>query len=126
MAERNSSSASGVFGHPPGFPAGEHVTVPVRTRVAVGVTRVTRPEFEALLREHETGRKENAWLIAQLAARYQLGEDPREILALEESFRSITPEAVREAARAYLDTDDYVRVTLYPENPADTVRKTGT
>ena len=77
---------------------------------------------EALRREHETGRKENAWLIAQLAGRYQLGEDPREILTLEESFRSITPAAVREAARAYLDTDDYVRVTLYPESPAAATR----
>jgi zinc protease len=71
---------------------------------------------EALLREHETGRKENGWLIAQLASRYQLGEDPGEILNLEESFRALSPEIVRQAARAYLDPENYVRVTLYPES----------
>jgi predicted Zn-dependent peptidase len=30
----------------------------------------------------------------------------------------ITPETVRDAARQYIDTERYVRVTLLPETPA--------
>jgi len=70
---------------------------------------------EALFREYETGMKQNNWLITQIAAKYQHQEDPREVLALEKSFQRLSPRVIQEAARAYLNTNNYVRVTLYPE-----------
>jgi predicted Zn-dependent peptidase len=36
-------------------------------------------------------------------------------LALEPQLARLTPDVVREAARRYLDTKRYVRVTLLPE-----------
>jgi zinc protease len=70
---------------------------------------------EALFREYETGMKQNNWLIIQLYYRYQLQEDPRGLLALTDSLKPLSPEVIREAARTYLNTNNYVRVTLYPE-----------
>ena len=70
---------------------------------------------EGLFREYETGRKQNSWLLTQIAAKYQLQEDPRHLLALEKSFQALSPQLIQEAARAHLNTDNYVRVTLYPE-----------
>ena len=70
---------------------------------------------EALFREYERGMKENGWLLTQIAAKYQLQEDPREILAIEKSFQTLSPQVIQEAARTYLNTNNYVRVTLYPE-----------
>jgi zinc protease len=70
---------------------------------------------EALSREYETGMKQNGWLITQLAAKYQLEDDPREILELEKSIQALSRQVIQEAARAYLNTKRYVRVSLYPE-----------
>ncbi|MGB7296436.1 MAG: insulinase family protein [Candidatus Aminicenantales bacterium] len=70
---------------------------------------------EGLFREYETGRKQNNWLLNQIAAKYQLQEDPRHLLALEKSFQALSSQMIQEAARTYLNTDNYVRVTLYPE-----------
>jgi zinc protease len=70
---------------------------------------------EALAREYETGMKQNGWLITQLAAKYQLEDDPREILELEKSFQALSPQVIKEAALSYLNTKHYVRVSLYPE-----------
>jgi zinc protease len=70
---------------------------------------------EALFREYETGMKQNNWLLTQIAAKYQLREDPREVLAIEKSFQTLSPQVIQEAARTYLNTNNYVRVTLYPE-----------
>ena len=70
---------------------------------------------EALFREYETGMKQNNWLLTQIAAKYQNQEDPKDVLALEKSFQQLSPQAIQEAARTYLNTNNYVRVTLFPE-----------
>ena len=70
---------------------------------------------EALFREYETGMKQNGWLLTQIYLRYQLREDPRDLLAFEKSLPPLSPQVIQEAARAYLNTNNYVRVTLYPE-----------
>jgi zinc protease len=70
---------------------------------------------EALFREYETGMKENAWLLSQIANKYELREDPRELLAFEKSLQPLSPQMIQDAARTYLDMSHYVRVTLYPE-----------
>lgn len=70
---------------------------------------------EALFREYETGMKQNGWLLIQLYYKYQLAEDPRDLLAFGQSLKSLTPEVIQEAARTYLNANNYVKVTLYPE-----------
>jgi zinc protease len=70
---------------------------------------------EALFREYERGMKENGWLLTQIYYKYQLQEDPRELLAFEKSLPPLSPQVIQEAARAYLNTNNYVKVMLYPE-----------
>jgi predicted Zn-dependent peptidase len=43
--------------------------------------------------------------------------DPRGILAYEELIDTLTSDDIREAARRYIRLDNYVRVTLMPEQP---------
>ncbi len=74
-----------------------------------------RDAREALFREYETGMKDNRWLLTQIYSKYQLQEDPRELLAFEKSLQPLSPEIIREAAQTYLNTKNYIRVTLYPE-----------
>jgi len=70
---------------------------------------------QALFREFETGLKQNNWLLTQLYRKYQLGEDPKSLFDFEEALKIITPAFIHEAARTYLNTDNYVRVSLFPE-----------
>ena len=65
-------------------------------------------------RTKETNLQENAWWAAQLRFAYQQGSDPR--LLLDSSFlEGVTPETVRRDANLWLNLENYVRVTLYPE-----------
>jgi zinc protease len=70
---------------------------------------------QALFRESETGLKQNNWLLTQLYYKYQLGEDPKGLFDYEETLKSVNPGFIQEAARTYLNTDNYVRVSLFPE-----------
>ncbi len=70
---------------------------------------------EALLRQWETDSQENGYLLGKVADSLQFGEDPAAYLQAPVLFRSLTPEKVTDAARRYLDTSRYVRVTLFPE-----------
>ncbi|HUL75536.1 MAG TPA: insulinase family protein [Vicinamibacterales bacterium] len=69
----------------------------------------------ALQREFETNSKQNGYWLNQIALRYEYGEDPGTILLLPSFYIGLTPQAIQEAARAYLNTNDYVQVTLFPE-----------
>jgi len=76
------------------------------------VARIT----ETRLREREVARRENGFWLALLEAAAREGEDPAAALAEQERLiRALTPEVVRDAARRYLDTRRYVRVTLHPD-----------
>jgi zinc protease len=70
---------------------------------------------EALMREFETSSKQNNYLLGQLASKYQFGEDPAEIWTAPELFKKIDAAMIQQAARTYLNMDNYVRVTLLPE-----------
>ena len=70
---------------------------------------------QALFREFETGLKQNNWLLTQLYRKYQLGEDPKSLFDFEEALKLINPAFIHEAARTYLNTDNYVQVSLFPE-----------
>jgi len=70
---------------------------------------------EAQIRSRQTSLKQNGYWLSQLAAYDQNGEDPAGILTYESLVAKLTPAAVRDAARKYLNEENYVRVTLYPE-----------
>jgi zinc protease len=69
----------------------------------------------ALGRDLETNSRDNAYLLNQLTYKYQHGEDPGEVFALNRFYDQITPAAIRDAAQMYLDPSRYVKVTLLPE-----------
>jgi zinc protease len=72
-------------------------------------------EREALLREFETNSQQNNYLLSQIAGKYQLGEDPAELWRVPDYYRKIDAAMIQQAARTYLDTTRYVKVTLVPE-----------
>jgi zinc protease len=70
---------------------------------------------QALLRQWETNRQENLFLLDEVADSLEFGDDVRGIEDVPRLYRDLTAEVVRDAARQYLDTNNYVRVTLLPE-----------
>jgi zinc protease len=70
---------------------------------------------EALFREYETGMKQNNWLLTQVYYRYQLGEDLKELFSLGDFLKTLSAASIQEAARTYLNTNNYVQVSLFPE-----------
>jgi zinc protease len=70
---------------------------------------------EALQREFETSSKQNNYLVAQLSSRYQFGEDPAGLWSVPEIYKTIDADMIQQAAKTYLDTNNFVRVTLLPE-----------
>jgi zinc protease len=70
---------------------------------------------EALMREYETDSKENRYLVEEISRRYQDGEDVRGILQTPALHKRVSPSTIQDAARTYLDTRNYIRVTLVPE-----------
>lgn len=72
-------------------------------------------EKEKLLREYETSSKQNGYLLNQIALRFYHGEDPAGIWLLPEFYKKVDAAAVKEAAKTYLNTAAYVRVSLFPE-----------
>ncbi len=53
----------------------------------------------------------------------QLGEDLDDFFGLPGAYNQLTAAAVQDAARRWLDTGNYVRVTLLPEKAAETAPK---
>jgi len=74
-----------------------------------------KDEKEALLRDFETNSKQNGYLLAQLMARYQSGEDPAALWGVPEFYKKIDAAMIKDAARTYLNANNYVKVTLFPE-----------
>jgi zinc protease len=70
---------------------------------------------EALLREHESDLAQNDHLASEISARSERSEDIAEFFYLPVEYRKLTAAAIQDAARRYLDTGNYVQVTLYPE-----------
>jgi zinc protease len=70
---------------------------------------------EALGREFETDSHENRWAVARITEAYENGDDVRDALKEPSINRALTAAMIQQAARTYLDTRNYVRVTLIPE-----------
>jgi Predicted Zn-dependent peptidases len=73
---------------------------------------------ETFLRDQETNMKQNGYLLAQLAARYQYSEDVTSLFNMADYYNKIDVATVRDAARLYLKPDNVVKVTLFPEKAA--------
>ncbi len=69
---------------------------------------------EAMLREFETNVKQNGYLLGQIAGKYEYGEDPETLLLVPEFYKKLTVAGIQAAAKTYLDTNNYVQVTLFP------------
>jgi zinc protease len=74
---------------------------------------------EAQRRQRETDLRENSYWLSQLVAADLYDADPRNILVYEELIEALDIEMIREAAKRYLRTDNYVQVSLYPEKEAE-------
>ena len=69
---------------------------------------------EAMLRDFETNIKRNGYWLNQIVGKYENGEEPESLLLVPEFYKKLTPAAIQTAARTYLDTKNYVQVTLFP------------
>ena len=81
----------------------------------------TTPEYlqkvkEAALRARETALKQNGYWLAQISTFDQSGWPLAEIPNGEKLISALTVDDLQKAAAKYLRTDNYVRVSLYPEN----------
>jgi zinc protease len=72
-------------------------------------------EREAMLREFETSSKQNNFLLGQIASKYQVGEDVAGIWEAPELYKKLEAAPVQQAAKTYLNINNFVRVTLVPE-----------
>ncbi|HEY6045045.1 MAG TPA: insulinase family protein [Pyrinomonadaceae bacterium] len=70
---------------------------------------------ETLLREFERNSKLNSYLVGQIAARYENGDDPATLWLIPDLYRKIDKAMIQEAAKTYLNTNRYVEVMLFPE-----------
>ncbi|MFL5639513.1 MAG: M16 family metallopeptidase [Gemmatimonadaceae bacterium] len=81
----------------------------------------TTPEYlqkvkEAAIRARETALKQNGYWLSQISTFDQNGWPLAEIPNGEKLISALTIEDLQKAAAKYLRTDNYVRVSLYPEN----------
>jgi len=81
----------------------------------------TTPEYlnkvkEAALRARETALKQNNYWIAQISTFDQNGWPLEEIPNGEKLISALTAGDLQRSAQKYLRMDNYVRVSLYPEN----------
>jgi zinc protease len=68
----------------------------------------------ALARDLETNSRDNRYLLSQLAFKYEYNEDPRDVFNMREFYDQLNAATIRDAARMYLNTNRYVKVTLTP------------
>ena len=68
-----------------------------------------------LARDFETNSQRNEYLLNRLIFKYEYGENVKDVFDMKPYYDQITLEALRDAARMYLNPDRYVKVTLLPE-----------
>ena len=70
---------------------------------------------EQQLRTLEVSQRENSYWLTNLSARIENEEDPEALLRYGDLIRGLTPAAVRDASRRYLDPSRMKRFVLVPE-----------
>jgi zinc protease len=85
-------------------------TIQLRPEGIVGIR-------QALQREFDENRQDNGYLLNQIGRRYADGERSSvgAVDHLTDQIAALTNDAIQRAARTYLDTKRYVKVTLMPE-----------
>ena len=87
----------------------------IDTLKRVGPTAADVEKVKAqTLRARETALKQNGFWLTNIAGRDQAGEDLAGLLD-ETAIRNLTPAQIQAAARLYLDTNNYARFVLLPE-----------
>jgi zinc protease len=73
---------------------------------------------EVLLREFERDSQDNGYLLNQISRRYEDGEaaDVAAVENLPNRIAALTGDAIQQASQTYLDTANYVKVTLMPQS----------
>ena len=69
----------------------------------------------ALVRDFETNSERNEYFLNRMLFKYEYGEDINEVFTMRSFYDQLTAPMLRDAARAYLNTNRYVEVTLLPE-----------
>jgi zinc protease len=72
---------------------------------------------EALLREFERNTEDNGFLLSQISRRYEDGDivNGAAVYDVRPQIAALTGAAIQQAAQTYLNTGNYVKVTLMPE-----------
>lgn len=70
---------------------------------------------ELQLRDRETSLKQNRFWLQVLQQYYMTGEDPHLLLGYKDLVKTLSSDIIRDAAKTYLNTGNYVKVALYPE-----------
>jgi zinc protease len=70
---------------------------------------------EQLLRDFETSIRQNTYLVTQIHLRYRDGDDVKGLFEMPEAYKALTPAIIQQAARMYLNPENYVQVWLMPE-----------
>ena len=83
-----------------------------RTGVSEGQVADARA---ALTRDFETNIVRNDYLLNRILFKYEYGEDVNEIFNMRPFYEQLTVGTLRDAARAYLNMNRYVEVTLRPD-----------
>jgi len=84
-------------------------------------TRLTADQMtrlrDGLMRDYETNSQENRYALDQIARRYEDGDAASlgEVDNVPARIAALTSDALQQAAQTYLDTRNYVKVTLMPE-----------
>ena len=68
-----------------------------------------------MLRDYETNMKTNMFVVGEIYNRYLNGEDPAVLFTLADFYKKLDGAAIQQAARTYLDANNYVKVVLMPE-----------
>jgi zinc protease len=71
----------------------------------------------ALSRDYDENSQDNGYLLNQIVRRYDDGnpDDVASVFNVPDQIGALTAGQIRQAAQTYLDTENYVRVTLMPE-----------
>lgn len=70
------------------------------------------------LTNHSKALRENSYWLSRIQSSLLKENDLRNVLRYEQMVKSVTPAQLKEAARRYFNTANYVQVVLYPEQAA--------
>jgi len=70
---------------------------------------------EILTKDFESSSRQNGFLLREITARYQNGEDVAGLFSLPEAYEALSGPAIQEAARRYFNENNVVTVKLMPE-----------